>query len=162
MDSLLKETGVDWLGVVISRRDVERLTIDSTLDTLQAALSDAETVRLFQGRVDVVFEGWNDDPRELYEIPEVRTFLHRLDAEWPYWLYFLSTELETLRIVTLCLCDAGKAGVGLAQISPTALSEFLMSHFDALNGLFVTFGLDDSVNEQISERVAQYFWGGVT
>ena len=69
MDSLLREAGVDWLGVVIPRRDVERLATGSTLDTLQSVLADAKTVRLLQGRVDVSFEGWDDDPRELYEIP---------------------------------------------------------------------------------------------
>lgn len=162
MNSLLSEAGVDWLGVVIPRRDIERLATGSTLDTLQSVLADAETVRLFQGRVDVSFEGWDDDPRELYEIPEVRTFLHRLDDEWPYWLYFLSTELETLRIITFCLCHAGKAGSGLARVSPAALSAFLMAHFDALNRLFAAFSLDEDVNEQISERIVHYFQGPAT
>jgi hypothetical protein len=160
MNPLLRESGIDWLGVVVARRDVERVAIGDTLSTLQSVLADTETARLFQGRVDIGFEGWDDDPRELYEIPEVRTFLQRLDTEWPYWLYFLSTDLQTLRMVTLCLCQATRAESGLAKISPGVLGGFLIPHFEAMNRLVAAFGLAESVNEQISDRVREYFSGG--
>jgi hypothetical protein len=87
----------------------------------------------------------------------VRTFLAQLDAVWPYWLYFLSTEQQALRMVTFCLCSAQRVGSGLAQISPHALAAFLMTHFSAVNELFARFGLDESMNEPISKRVVEYF-----
>ena len=76
-------------------------------------------------------------------------FCTALMMNGPTGCTFLSTELETLGIITFCLCHAGKAGSGLARVSPAALWAFLMAHFDALNRLFAAFSLDEDVNEQI-------------
>lgn len=37
------------------------------------------------------------------------------------------------------------------------MAAFLMTHFSAVNDLFARFGLDESMNKQISERVVEYF-----
>ncbi len=157
MNSFLRESGVDWLSVIVPRSDVEGCIIAPTLNVLQSVLADSETVRLFQGRVDIAFEGWDSDPRELYEILEVRTFMARLDEEWPYWLYFLSTERQALRMIAFCLCHARRVGSELAQVPPDVLALFLMTHFSAVNELFAAFGLDESMNVPISKHVAEYF-----
>jgi len=34
-----------------------------------------------QGKLELLFDGFNDDKRELWQIPEVRRFVARLDAE---------------------------------------------------------------------------------
>ena len=34
--------------------------------------------------------GYDEDPRELAEIPQVRAFFARLVQEWPHWLWFLA------------------------------------------------------------------------
>src|SRR5438874_2221724 len=115
---MLRETGVDWLAVVVDRSDVERGDFEPTLDVLRSTLADAETVRLFQGRVDISFAGYTQDSREIYEVPEIRHFLSALDSEFPYWFYFLSTELETLRIIGFCLCRTRKIEPGLVQVAP--------------------------------------------
>lgn len=159
MNPPLRELGVDALGLVVSRCDVELLNVKPTLSTLRSVLADAPTVRLFQGKVDISFEGWDDDPREIYKIPEIRTFLHLLDEEFPYWFYFLSTKFETLRMVAFCLCHASRAGVGMAQVEPSALQAFLVTHFNSMNQLFGRYGLDERINEEISQCLLGYFTG---
>lgn len=42
------------------------------------------------GQMSLVVDGYNHDPRELVDIPEVRHFLKRLAAQWPYWGFFLN------------------------------------------------------------------------
>ena len=157
MKPIIRALGVDWLGVVVSRRDVELLNIGPTLEMLRSVLADAATVRSFQGQVDISFEGWDDDAREIYEIPEIRTFLHLLDEKFPYWLYFLSTEFDLLRMVAFCLCHAVRTGVDSARIEPQALQAFLHSHFAAMNRLFENYGLAERINEEISQCVLEYF-----
>ena len=74
MDPFLAKTGVDWVGVVVSRQEVELLDISPALNVLRSLLFDAETVRMFQGRVGLSFHGYDSDPRELNQIPEVRQY----------------------------------------------------------------------------------------
>ena len=46
-----------------------------TAATLSRVLADRNSVQRYRGRVDLSFHGYSSDPRELYEIPEVRKFL---------------------------------------------------------------------------------------
>ena len=59
--------------------------------TISGVLADKETIERFRGRVDLAFHGYSNDPRELYEMPEVRRFCAKLDDAFPFWFYFLST-----------------------------------------------------------------------
>lgn len=43
-----------------------------------------EDARLFRGQMSLVVDGYNDDLRELVDIPEVRALLKRLEADWLY------------------------------------------------------------------------------
>ena len=80
--------GTDWLGVVVARDEVEANDITGTLQTLWSVFRDRETVRRFQGRVEIGFHGYDADPREVYEIPEIRRFCRKLDKSFPYLVLF--------------------------------------------------------------------------
>jgi hypothetical protein len=159
MSSFLRESGADWLGVVVDRSDVEKGDIMPTLDVLRSAMADADTCRIFQGQVEMSFDGYNEDPREIYEVPEIREFLRALDSQFPYWFYFLSTESDTLRMVTFCLCSTRQLGPGLVHVQPGELQTFILSHFTAMNSLFNRFCLDERINEEVTQCVLEYFAG---
>ena len=78
----------DALLLIVSRRDVETGDITDILRSLSHLISATEIARLYRERVDISFEGYEDDRRELWEIPEVRAFVHKVDDKFPYWLYF--------------------------------------------------------------------------
>lgn len=44
----------------------------------------------------LMIEGYDDDPREIYAIPEVRAFYIQLWQRWPYWLYFCNLDTENM------------------------------------------------------------------
>jgi hypothetical protein len=45
---------------------------------------------------------WDDDPREIHTIPEIRKFSAKFHEAWPYWLYFCNFDTDTLRAMTMC------------------------------------------------------------
>jgi hypothetical protein len=47
-------------------------------------------------------EGWDDDPREIHVIPEVRRFYSAFHEAWPYWLYFCNLDGDTMRSMVMC------------------------------------------------------------
>ncbi len=150
------DTGVDWLNVVVDRSDVEASDISSTTTVLSSVLVNKDTVERFRGRVDVGFHGYAHDPRELWEVPQVRSFCAKLDAEFPFWFYFLSTDRPTLGAIACCLCSVTKVRPGVVSLGADLL-QFLTRHFGALNWLFDTYGLDERLNREISGKVTDYF-----
>ena len=92
---------------------VTRACGGSTVAALQPFLSDPNRVRSLQGTLDLRIGGYDDDPGELFELEDVRAFVHALDLEFPYWLYFSSVHTTSLRMIALCflppfLTDEGK------------------------------------------------------
>ena len=148
---------VDGLVVVVSRDDVELNDISSTFSALSGLLVDEATVRRFQGSVTVSFDGFNHDPREIYEIPEIRCFCAELDKHFPYWLYFLSMDDSSLKMMAFCLCEIENAGPGLASVDGDNLLGFIYPHLAAMNELFDRYSLDEATNRSISDNVVKYF-----
>lgn len=155
--NFLKESGVDFLSVGVDRKDVERCDLETTLRTLKHLLQDRWTVQNFRGRLDLGFFGYDDDPRELYEIEDVRRFACELDKKFPFWLYFINLHNGTLTLILLCLCQYSKGPNGMLVLEEGERERFLVEHYTAVNWLFVTYGLDDKDNEALTMQVSDYF-----
>ena len=69
------------------------------------------------GKVRFGLDGYNDDPRELFEIPEARAFLRKLTEEWPYFFY--ASDLEDRFLDTLIKCLVPNLKVIRAPNMPT-------------------------------------------
>ena len=71
--------------LLISRREVEAADIASVLSRLKPFLASREEAWRYRGQMTLVVDGYNHDPRELADVPEVRTLLRKLEASWPHW-----------------------------------------------------------------------------
>ena len=146
----------DWLHVVVYRAEVEAIDVSRTAVVLSRVLADRSAVQRYRGRVDLSFHGYSNDPRELYEIQEVRQFCNKLDEAFPYWFYFLSTEDIILGVIACCLCSVTKLAPERVSFGPD-LIEFMTLHFQALNWIFDNYSLDQRSNVEISGKVTEYF-----
>ncbi|MBF0235188.1 MAG: chlororespiratory reduction 6 domain-containing protein, partial [Desulfamplus sp.] len=104
-DSVVKEEQADnvILFLVVSKEQVESGDITEVIGVLKMLIQSPKIARSFKEKVDISFYGYDHDPRELYQIPEVSAYIHKLDAQFPYWLYFLSKHLQGLRAILYCL-----------------------------------------------------------
>jgi hypothetical protein len=71
------------LYVVVSRDEVESRDLTAPLAALKSLIASPATARAHMESVDVAFSGYDEDARELFEIPEVREYVYRLDGEFP-------------------------------------------------------------------------------
>src|SRR4051812_28282688 len=71
----------DPFVVVISRRDVESCKTSDTLAVLRKWVETSFHPREIQGKLQLWFEGYDSDQRELWMIPEVRMFTSELDEQ---------------------------------------------------------------------------------
>jgi hypothetical protein len=75
-----------------SRSKVERGDFSHFLNLYGAdKLPTGRRLRELMDRFVFCVEGWDDDPREIHMIPEIRHFYSAFHDAWPYWLYFLQS-----------------------------------------------------------------------
>jgi hypothetical protein len=88
--------------LMISRREVEQGDLASVLARLKVFLATREDAWLYRGQMTLVVDGYNDDPRELVDMPQVRTLLRNLEAEWPYWAFFFNQVDDSIKLLLSC------------------------------------------------------------
>jgi hypothetical protein len=142
--------GKDAVVVMFSKVQVRQCKLAHFLKTFGPSILPegpalAEMMNTFQFLVD----GWNDDPSELYAIPEIRKFYQHFHEVWPYWFFFCDLNTETLQMMTLCLLPnltgikrlgEPKAGVQYDQLD---LLRFIEKNFIPLNTMMERAGMSE-------------------
>jgi hypothetical protein len=146
----------DTLTYFASREQVESRDISDALQFF-VRLLEPETAKRFKSWVLFGISGYDEDPRELYEIPDVRLWMRELDDLFPYWFYFLSKHSSTMEFVTFSLCDYMETPRG-AEIKPDSLADFLTRHFGAMNELCEKLGEPEEEIEKLSKEIEVCFY----
>jgi hypothetical protein len=73
--------------------------ITAALSALKSLSGDRSSAMSAEGAVTLIFNGYDDDPRELEAIPEVRVWFAKLYKAWPYWSFFASRIDHTVPLV---------------------------------------------------------------
>lgn len=148
----------DFLLVVISGQQIKSKDFQPIISTLNRLFDDNETVKYFFERVDIGVSDYDDDPRELWDIPEVKTYLKQLDKLFPYWFYFLSTSGVGLKMITNCCVDTIKVSATQVLAEPASMEKFINSHFISMNEICTKVGITEKENIERSDRVLNYLF----
>lgn len=108
-------------------------------------------------------EGYDDDPREIHSIPEIRRFYAAFHGAWPYWLYFCNLETDVLRTMILCCLPSitamkvdGKPNV-LVDYDRLELVQFIGKDFVPMNAMCEQAGMFERLIYDRTKAVFQYF-----
>jgi hypothetical protein len=142
--------------LVISHDDVLNCDIKELAEILNGILESRQNVIDGRGMIALSFDGYEDDPRDVWDISEIRRYVAALDAAFPYWFYFLHPKADTLRVLCLCLCAVVKAGSGVNP-EPEDFKLFFYDHFAAVNRLCDTFNLGEATRTSITREIMEYF-----
>ena len=157
MDQRLRPGISEPVILMFSRRQVETCDIDEPLQFLRRLTADRHTALEFCGRISLVIDGYNDDPRELFEIPEVRAYIKRLDQEWRYWFFFLSQADESIKLLESCLCETIEVVPGVTSVDMEQLERSLARHFGAMYLLGDELDLPEEMCEEVAEGIIAMF-----
>ena len=141
--------------LMISRRQVEQHDVASVLKELKPLLATREDTWLYRGQMSLAVDGYNDDPRELVDVPEVRAFLRAFERQWPYWAFFFNQVDDSIKILGSCVCGASYPGRGAVEMDATKLRDFLLRGFAGMNSLFEKHGFPESELEVMSRGVIE-------
>lgn len=116
---------VQSTALVISHHDVNAGDHTSALAALKSYISSPERARANLEGLDVAFHGYDHDSREVFEIPEVRAFVSRLDADFSFWLFCMNKRSLGLQALTLCFMPAYPTPEQRKKTFPEFLSALL-------------------------------------
>lgn len=157
-DLARNNTMADIAVISFSKAEVMEAAIGDALDRLLHFSDNAAAALHYRGRMLWQFEGWDGDPREVYEIPECRAFFHAVTAEWPFWFhYHMPTEhlLYTIFMLSdVCKVVTPDGGVG-ARLLNLRQVDALCDQLDTAVGLLhKEHSLPADLHELIMEEVA--------
>lgn len=148
----------DLLTVVVERSEVEAPDTRRVASLLRELMASPAQARRRQGTLDLRIAGYDTHPNELFEIPEVRTYIQQLSREFPYWLYFASTKSSSLQMIALCHLPPGLTKNEKRAQFPIRLHDLLMGRWiPALNEMADFAGLAPEELRELSDRAIGYF-----
>lgn len=130
--------------LMISRREVEAGDLDSVLSRLKVFRSNPDDARRYRGQMTLVVDGYDDDPRELVDILEVRTLLRRLEAAWPFWAYFFNQVDDSIKLLLSCAAGHRFLGRGAVEMDAELVAKALSRGFGGMNIIFEEHGFPES------------------
>lgn len=156
----LSPTKQELVVIEFSRTDIEANYLDTALARLQVLVDDKEAAEKWEGCATFFFSGWDDDPRETAEIPELRQWFGRLSRAFPYWFHVCEKEGDTVAHVFRLLCsghvECVKDGVvGWRFEDLRQLSGTMQVLFNHQNALYERLGLPEEMNQRVSEEIGQ-------
>jgi len=150
----------DFAMFGIPKNVVEEMNLDYMLkDGLDKLVESQEMIKKCKNKVMILFDGYNEDRREIYEIFEVRDYIQALTLDFPYWFYFCSTDPKdgTLRVIHLAHCRFKNFGPGGAKVNVEDANknyDFLLQH---LIDFYSKYNLDKADLKIRITEVADYF-----
>jgi hypothetical protein len=136
--------------LLISRREVEAADLASVLSRLKVFLATREDAWRYRGQMTLVVDGYNHDPRELVDIPEVRTLLRRLEAEWPYWAYFVNQVDDSIKLLLSCVAGSRYLGRGAVEMDADLVAAAMARALGGMNAVFERFNFPEDELELMS------------
>ena len=120
-------------------------------------------LRLMMNSIVFGIEGYDDDPREIHSIPEIRRFYTAFHEAWPYWLYFCNLEVDVLRAMVLsCLSSItamkvdGQPNVKV-DYDRVELVHFIGKDFIPMNEMCERAGMFERLIYDRTKDVFEYF-----
>jgi hypothetical protein len=117
----------------------------------------------YMGGVTLIFPGWDADRREVYCIPEIRSFASALHNICPGWLYFGDLDSDTLKVLYGCLLSNVTAiqrevspMTGMLY-EPAELLHLIARDFEPMNTLMEQAGYYEKDMISRTDAIFRYF-----
>ena len=140
-NATLEEIG-SKAGMIINidRDEVEAANLETFLgflghyDITDPGNVEPQLLANLQSKIILTIDGYENDPRELFEVPEVCRYFQLIHEAWPYGLYFFNQQpaFATLQLLIWCNSGAKKArnggnGIITVQVNADKFKAFIHS-----------------------------------
>jgi len=168
-NKLLKEH--ERIIFLVDRCDIEAGSYSHLLSGMLRLEVNPELLLASKGKVDIGISGYDDDPRELRDIKEVRNWVNIVFKGISGWAYYLAMDkgAQFLRVMQLCKSKfkviEGNTSLGNGlkgnniSIDLKSGIPFLNDLFDDLNHFTERHNIPEETNKELSFKLVEYLSG---
>ena len=142
--------------LMISRRQIEQADLQSVLDNMKLMTASREDAARYRGQMVLTVDGYNQDPRELLDIVEVRSFLRSFYTAWPEFGYFFNQVDESIKLLASAVCGKAYPGRGQVEVDLDKVGEFLLHGTNGIVTLFEKHGFPEKELDNALTGFAEY------
>lgn len=149
--------------VAIQREDIDTGNTGPALTSLERLIESREALEASNGTISLIVSGYDDDPRELHLIPEVRAYFQELDERFPFWFHVCTRIEHSLRMIFTMLVDMAPValedppGAIGYRFSNDDLNDFVGQRLMAMRTLHASHKFDEEEGERIADLIISYF-----
>lgn len=144
-----------------SRAEIEAADPSMTVASLYELLSPMQCQRLRRKLVFLI-NGYDEAPLDLWELPEVLSWIWEVDQQWPFWFYFMNLgKHSSMSMVTFCLCPWKKVSSG-KMIELEDLIPFVRQRLAMMFGLCERFADDRQTQIRMATEILEFYGLDVT
>ncbi len=137
---------------------IEQETTEPVAEILRDMVSSREKALAFRQRVGLWVDGFDNDPRGIWEFPKARQFFRRLFEQCPFVMFLSHPEGALLKLFAACwIYEDGMT----EEVEQQRMTDFLHRAFYGLNGLNHTIMLSEEQNREICMAAAKSLFGEV-
>ena len=137
--------------IQVSKREIHSYDVSRASDILASFVP--VLLEKNRNRVQIEVLEFNEDPRELYDIPEVRNYFQILFRDNPGLFYWIDVESYMFIFLGLMLYEPYRVE-GRAGLTPVDMQSYLIKGFTGLNKFCESTGASpDETNTTINQNL---------
>ena len=149
----------DHIVLQISQEAIQNCNTSEYVALLHGATGSLQSFEAAFQKYVLLISGYDDDPRELYQIPEVVEFITALNSELPFWLYFVNTsDKRFFSWMIACLCRAMSLDHDeetiYADFDADAYNDLIEYQFRNIVKLMSGLGMGESIQEKVLKALS--------
>ncbi len=153
----------ELICIMVSHDEIQQCDVEPFAQLFERLQVSRELIISAQNKVDFLICGYDSDTRELYEIPEVRTWQRKALERVKYFAYFLELESHSqgMSILQACVSNFRRKAANRIEFDPNEFIAFMNQQFDWLNKFTDQHDLGTPVNYEISMKLKEKLQTGI-
>ncbi len=149
----------DYIVLQISQEAIQNCDTSEYVTLLHGITDSLQSFEAAFQRYVFLISGYDNDQRELYQIPEVVWFKKDLNSKLPFWLYFINTsDKKFFSWMIACLCRAMSLDQDeetiYADFNADAYNELIETQFSNIVKLMSGLGMGESLQEKVLKELS--------
>ena len=149
----------DYTVLQIPQEAIQNCDTSEYVNLLHGATGSLQSFEAALQRYVLSVSGYDNNQRELYQIPEVVSFINDMNSKLPFWLYFVNTsDKKFFSWMIACLCQAMSLDQDdetiYADFDTDAYNDLIEYQFRNIVKLMTGLGLGESIQEKVLKELS--------
>ncbi len=144
-----------YIAFRVSKAELEQGITGRYFDLLSFVGQHKEYAGKFCGEFALEFAGYT--PQEIWQGKETRSFVRRLNAEFPFMFYLAEKQGPTLKLLTILECSEGKLTGDNLALNEKKFGTYLKAQLEGIINTCQWVGYSPEEAQALVDQVYKYF-----